>query len=210
MEVYMTKDLIITKNFNELLSQFVNLYPNSEIGSSLSKTYIHSIEKEYYPFLFTEEIIELYSFFNGLDNFEDYFEPLENTLKVREEYTLILKETRGIHFPSSLFPLYRDDPGHCFVPLSQKHAKASPIFEFAIAHGDNEIYLLYNSIKRFIATILESHQHKNENIWNAAWYRQLNPDAHFPTQKGKVSPNGIINVYNIEHLPQNWDLSYYE
>ena len=92
----------------------------------------------------------------------------------------------------------------------------SPVFEYAVAHGDTEIYLVYDSVGKLIETLLIEKKISDTNKYPdysehyvdeealKAVQPNLNSNMYHHTQKGNKSKSGVINVYEINSFASAW------
>lgn len=201
----------LRKLYEEFVQEFSDL-----LGSGLEKITITELEKDFSPFLLTEALVNLYLSFNGSSNkFGEDFLTLEKAIEERGKYFELFKSEQ-LEFPRGLFPVCVYNYGNYWVPLSRERTKDSPVFEFAISDGDQEIYQIYNSVELFIRTLVQENKTRVKNKYPGtkghyidekaldAVRSSLNPDIYQSNQKTNKSKNGIVNMYDIENLPKEW------
>jgi len=125
-------------------------------------------------------------------------------------------QSENMKFPRAMFPIARFNYGNYWIPLSQFPTKNTPVFEYAVSEGENEIYLIYDSVTSFLHTLLEEKNELRKNKYPGssehyvdydavrAVQPRINKDMYKEGQKSRKSPNGVFNVYDMDNLPAEW------
>ncbi len=120
----------------------------------------------------------------------------------------------GHEFPRGLLPIFGGEGLTLLAVLGKEYLQESMIVSWHIE--DNEMYLDYQSFRRFVETKLAEAEVQSRNAYPGtvghypdreaaeAICTRLNPDAWQPEQKGHYSPSGVRNVFVLGELPAEW------
>jgi len=185
-------------------------------GKPAPPSLIDEIEQRFSPFVFTEELREMYSVFDGLElGLGNGLLSLSCTIEARSDLERQFART-GEVFPAALFPLADLDGCYCFTTLSKNMSATAPVLSFALSDGADELYLEYESIYRMAETVLEQTRIASVNQYPGAKGHyvdqealeaaqpSLNPNMYRLDQKGNFSSAGIQNVFGMARPPAQW------
>ncbi len=180
---------------------------------------LDAFEQSIAPFCLTQELRDFYSTCNGYyveGDDPDTGLGFLSLARAKQEAGLLAEMLRSVgdDLPPALLPVFSFEGLTYLAVLGKEEMQESPIVSWHVEDG--EMYLAYQSLRRFVETKLREGEIMSHNAYPGtdghypdraaadAIQSELNPDAWRPEQQGNHSPSGVRNVYEFGALPPEW------